>query len=336
MAYTWQMWKGALLQLRDNFLSAAQQYKAPRACWFCFQYRVKPSAAEAAEDAKRFLKYIARRGAEAEYLLVDFRGRPRLFWSALLEGEPEQNSSFVTLAEQAILLVPSGLIPMERKGVLPQKPSQLLLGGRCGAPEYFYWLMAAADIRRFKPDIRLAVNHFLPAISEAPNSSWSENFHTAAVANIPLDVINRYNDVFDGPLTLRSGYHGPPVWAWCFAQDVWQVSLAAIDWILALIPQDNKGGPKLTPSVRKAYLAWRYAESKAGRQLTDREAFDWLKENGIPDDAGDLGELADYKLPAFETFTSYCTKARGILGEQKYSPTAGRPTGKSVVKQSDI
>jgi len=44
---------------------------------------------------------------------------------------------------------------------------------------------------------------------------------------------------------------------------------------------------QLQPADRKAYLSYQYAESKAGKRLQDREAYDWLHENGIDQDKGD-------------------------------------------------
>ena len=88
---------------------------------------------------------------------------------------------------------------------------------------------------------------------------------------------------------------------------------------------------ELQPAVRKAYLACQYAESKAGKGLEDREAHKLLEDEGIPTDKGDLGELADYELPAFDTWSRQVRAARQPLGEQKYTPRAGRSTGRSVV-----
>ncbi|MCA9119319.1 MAG: hypothetical protein H6822_06230 [Planctomycetaceae bacterium] len=63
-----------------------------------------------------------------------------------------------------------------------------------------------------------------------------------------------------------------------------------------------------------AYLAFLYAEAIAERRLEDKEAYDWLRENGIEDP-----ELGDYVLPAFDTWTRYLRAARKATGEQKYT-----------------
>jgi hypothetical protein len=92
----------------------------------------------------------------------------------------------------------------------------------------------------------------------------------------------------------------------------------------------------MLPSVRLAYLAFMYAESKAARRLEDREAYDLLNEEGIPSGAGDRGELTEYQLPTFETWSRQLRKAREALGEQKYTRRAGRPTGRSIVRGSQV
>jgi hypothetical protein len=89
-------------------------------------------------------------------------------------------------------------------------------------------------------------------------------------------------------------------------------------------------------AVRLAYLAFSYAESKAGKRLEDREAYDLIKDEGIPEGAGDRGELAEYRLPAFGSWTRYLREARNVLNEQKYTRRAGRPVGKSIVTGGQI
>lgn len=94
---------------------------------------------------------------------------------------------------------------------------------------------------------------------------------------------------------------------------------------------------QLEPAVRKAYLAYRYAESCAERQLEDREAYDWLRENGFDQGKGDLGELTDYEIPgSLETFRRYLTAARKPLGESKYTRRGGRKHGRSITRGNEI
>jgi hypothetical protein len=92
----------------------------------------------------------------------------------------------------------------------------------------------------------------------------------------------------------------------------------------------------LQPADRKAYLAYQYAETMAEKRLQDREAYDWLHENGIDAGKGDVGELADYKLPVFDTWAKQLRNARKPLGEQKYTRRGGRNTGRSIVSEREI
>jgi len=73
-----------------------------------------------------------------------------------------------------------------------------------------------------------------------------------------------------------------------------------------------------------------------GKRLQDREAYDWLKEYGIDTDKGDVGELADYELPSFDTWTKQLRNARNPLGKQKYTRRGGRATGKSIVRVNEV
>jgi hypothetical protein len=93
---------------------------------------------------------------------------------------------------------------------------------------------------------------------------------------------------------------------------------------------------QLGPAVRLAYLAFCFAESKASRRLEDKEAYDLLKEDGIPEGAGDRGELAEYRLPAFDSWARYLREARNVLNERKYTRRAGRPLGKSITKGGQV
>jgi hypothetical protein len=91
---------------------------------------------------------------------------------------------------------------------------------------------------------------------------------------------------------------------------------------------DREGVNAMTPSVKKAYLSFLYAEAKAEKRLEDIAAYEWLRENGLGDDAD---ELVNYELPIFKTWTRYLRRARSATGEQKYTPRRGRSSGKSIV-----
>jgi hypothetical protein len=92
----------------------------------------------------------------------------------------------------------------------------------------------------------------------------------------------------------------------------------------------------LQPADRKAFLAYHYAERMTEKRLQDREAYDWLKENEIDAGKGDVGELADYRLPAFDTWGKQLRNARKPLGEQKYTRRSGRHTSRSIVSGREI
>ena len=65
----------------------------------------------------------------------------------------------------------------------------------------------------------------------------------------------------------------------------------------------------LTSAHRLAWESFKRAESALGK-CDDKQAYDWIVEY---DDAD-----MDYKLPRFDTWRRYLTKARGVLGESKY------------------
>jgi len=97
---------------------------------------------------------------------------------------------------------------------------------------------------------------------------------------------------------------------------------------------EGDGLADLKPSERKAYLAHEYAETKEGRRLTDREAWEYLDEHGIGDD-GD--ELSTYDLPLSGTYADYMNRARRKLGEPKYAPRGQRShRSRSIQKRSEI
>lgn len=105
--------------------------------------------------------------------------------------------------------------------------------------------------------------------------------------------------------------------------------------------QETPTGSSIAPAVlpRRLMLAWLSygaAEHRAGRRLTDGEAYKLLREEGFPDDDPRFGELGDYEPGAFETWSRYLREARKLLGEQKYTPRVGRVTGKSAVRRDQV
>ncbi len=96
---------------------------------------------------------------------------------------------------------------------------------------------------------------------------------------------------------------------------------------------------QLEPADQKAYCTYAYAETNLGT-TTDRQAYQYLSDNGLPDekDSPELARvLANYTLPTFATWSKQLRNARRTLGEQKHTRRAGRSTGgASIVPASDL
>lgn len=86
----------------------------------------------------------------------------------------------------------------------------------------------------------------------------------------------------------------------------------------------NGNDQSLSVVSERAYQSFRLAEAQIG-DATDREAYDWLKENG-PE---------GYELPAFETWKRYVRQGRKHYGAQKNRPRSGR-TGRSIVRAGEV
>jgi len=92
----------------------------------------------------------------------------------------------------------------------------------------------------------------------------------------------------------------------------------------------NKDPTLLTPAyLRLAYLAATFAEVEEGRQLTDNEAWTYLKENGIEKVEGFDG----YQLPMQDTFNDYMNRARRFLGEKRKQPRGGRASRSAISRR---
>jgi len=95
----------------------------------------------------------------------------------------------------------------------------------------------------------------------------------------------------------------------------------------------------LPKRARNAYLAFQYAAEQNGvkpQDLTAPDAHTWLRENGIDQERCDP-QLTDYKVPKPPgNFQRYLCFALHALGENKYTPRAGRAAGSSVVKDDKI
>jgi hypothetical protein len=91
---------------------------------------------------------------------------------------------------------------------------------------------------------------------------------------------------------------------------------------------EGAGGAKLSPSRLKAFQQYQWAVSSSAelQGATDRQVYEWLREHL------DQGE----SLPAFATWTRYLSEARAAHDSRKYSPRAGRETGRSIVRPDEI
>ena len=78
-------------------------------------------------------------------------------------------------------------------------------------------------------------------------------------------------------------------------------------------------------SAEMAYQAYQHAERNIGDRVTDKEAYAWLRENG----------LAEYPLPSYENWARYLREGRRHYHDQKNGRRAGR-SGRSIVHQSEI
>jgi hypothetical protein len=102
---------------------------------------------------------------------------------------------------------------------------------------------------------------------------------------------------------------------------------------------EEERAAKLMPKEQKVdkLLRWLMVNLETDpAKLTDREAYDWLKdkENRWPDTL--FAGAADYELPAYSTFERYCRSARRKLGENKNSRKSDRTPSRSVVRIRDL
>ena len=86
---------------------------------------------------------------------------------------------------------------------------------------------------------------------------------------------------------------------------------------------------KIAKRYEVAYESYQHAESKIGEKITDKQAYEHLKEHGVE-------STGDFKLPAFETWQRYLRHARKHHSTQKNTPRAGRPCGRSTIKPNQI
>jgi hypothetical protein len=113
------------------------------------------------------------------------------------------------------------------------------------------------------------------------------------------------------------------------------VGTTGSDAVRATATSEAKGEPtgagQLPLSRLKAYQQYQEAIARSretdgvlSKESEDRAVYDWLTEHG------------EERLPKFETWARYVRAARESSDTSKHSPRAGRTTGRSVVKRSEI
>ncbi len=93
---------------------------------------------------------------------------------------------------------------------------------------------------------------------------------------------------------------------------------------------------EMKPADKKAYFSFQYAETQAEQKLEDQEAYKLLSEKGIQAGKGDLGEMTDYDLPSFDTWSRQLRNARNALKEQKYKRRGQPMRTRSIVGGNQI
>lgn len=100
---------------------------------------------------------------------------------------------------------------------------------------------------------------------------------------------------------------------------------------------------ELTRAEWHAYLSRQYAQQlairndKALEKLKERDLYDLLKNEGIPDDISGLPQLSGYKLPRNpDTWMRQNRAGREHFKEQKCTRRASRPHGSSIVRSDQI
>lgn len=104
--------------------------------------------------------------------------------------------------------------------------------------------------------------------------------------------------------------------------------------------RENAAFASMGEAVKCAYWSFTFAcQENNHKPMSDRDAYDWYEQwskTKAAREARGIPELDGYKLPRFDTWTRQLRDARKAVGEQKNTPRADRPTGKSVVSQHQV
>jgi hypothetical protein len=97
---------------------------------------------------------------------------------------------------------------------------------------------------------------------------------------------------------------------------------AALTLLQTTRSKPYSSGKKINPDHEKAYQSYKIAEQTLGK-CTDREAFEWLKNNKSP----------DYDLPPLDTWGRYLRSGRKFHDDNKNTPRAGRSVHAGSIKE---
>lgn len=210
-------------------------------------------------------------------------------------------------SERLNLRFPSVPLPDTSPGIEPYKPY-----GFCQVPYFVAYTISDVEIHGKKGAVReKPVRCFLLAYE------WESAF------NVFVSMVETLRAVSTEAGPAASAPTNPPAGA------------NATEGGPLTGTERDKAFQKLERAVRQAYLSYQFAESKRGCRLEDKEAYDLLVEEGISTDQGNLGELIDYSLPNFQTWSRQLRDARKALREQKYNRRGRRPA-RSIVNGNKL
>ncbi len=92
-----------------------------------------------------------------------------------------------------------------------------------------------------------------------------------------------------------------------------------------------KGGQ---PAIQRAWASYDEASKRESQMKTDKEVYEWLKENGCEVYGDNQDDPTSQRLPSYDTWARYVRKMRAMTEQQKNTPRIGR-TGRSIIRASD-
>jgi hypothetical protein len=92
-----------------------------------------------------------------------------------------------------------------------------------------------------------------------------------------------------------------------------------------------------------AYYSYSWAEGRlleaGANRVKDREAYEYLEQNGLPDEKDSpqlASEFVGYTLPVFDSWVRKVRNGRKVLGNRKHLPRTARPHGRGIVREQDV